>query len=97
MFGKFSEEARKALTLANLEMSKLKHPFVGSEHLMLGILSMKNDLTKILKKNGLTYKIFKDELIDVVGIGKENNTWFLYTPLLKNILKRLLKSCREFL
>ena len=95
MFGKFSEEARKALTLANLEMSKLKHPFVGSEHLMLGILSMKNDLTKILKKNGLTYKIFKDELIDVVGIGKENNTWFLYTPLLKNILKRVVIDSKD--
>ena len=81
MFGKFSEEARKALTLAKEEMSKMNHPFVGSEHLLLGILSIKNDLTKELKKYGLTYKVFKDELINIVGIGSEGNTWYLYTPL----------------
>ncbi|MBQ1496546.1 MAG: ATP-dependent Clp protease ATP-binding subunit [Bacilli bacterium] len=95
MFGKFSEEARKALALANLEMSKLNHPFVGSEHLLLGILSINNDLTKLLKKNGLTYKVFKEELVKTVGIGKEGNNWFLYTPLLKNILKRVVVDAKD--
>ena len=95
MFGKFSEEARKALTLARLEMSKLNHPFVGSEHLLLGILSLKNSLTNKLKKNGLTYKIFKDELVKTVGVGKESNNWFLYTPLLKNILQRVVIDSKD--
>jgi ATP-dependent Clp protease ATP-binding subunit ClpA len=95
MFGKFSEEARKALTLAKEEMSKLNHPFVGSEHLLLGILSMKNDLTRKLKKYNLTYKSFRDELIKTVGIGKEGNTWYLYTPLLKKILERVVVDSKD--
>lgn len=95
MFGKFNEEARKALTVAKSEMSNLKHPFVGSEHLLLGILSLKNDLTSKLKKYGLTYKIFKEELIKIVGQGKETNTWFLYTPLLKKILERVVIDSKD--
>lgn len=95
MFGKFSEESRKALTIAKEEMNNLKHPFVGSEHLLLGILSLKNDLTKKLKKYNLTYKSFKDELIKIVGTGKENNNWYLYTPLLKRILERVVIDSKE--
>ena len=95
MFGKFSEEARKALTNAKEEMSKLNHPFVGSEHLLLGILSIKGDLSNKLKKYGLTYKSFKTELINVVGIGKEKNTWFLYTPLLKRVLERVVIDSKD--
>lgn len=95
MFGKFSEESRKALTIAKEEMNNLKHPFVGSEHLLLGILSLKNDLTKKLKKYNLTYKSFKDELIKIVGTGKENNNWYLYTPLLKRVLERVVIDSKE--
>ena len=88
MFGKFDEETRKALTLAKKEMCLLRHPFVGSEHLLLGILSIKSSLTNKLKKYGLTYKLFKQELIKIIGIGKEKQEWFLYTPLLKKILEK---------
>ena len=41
MFGNFTEEARKILVDAKKEMHDLKHPYVGSEHLLLAIL--KND------------------------------------------------------
>ena len=41
MFSKFSEDAQKALVLARKEMRLLRHPYVGSEHLLLAILSMK--------------------------------------------------------
>ena len=38
MFSKFSEEAQKILLNAKKEMTNLKHPYVGSEHLLLAIL-----------------------------------------------------------
>ena len=95
MFGKFTEEARKALTLAKKEMDDMHHPFVGSEHLLLGILSIKNSLTNKLNRYGLNYKIFKQELIKTVGIGKEKSDWYLYTPLLKNILERVVIDSKD--
>ena len=51
MFSKFSEEAQKSLLLAREEMIKLRHPYIGSEHLLLAILSNKNlPITKMLSK-----------------------------------------------
>ena len=38
MFGNFSDEARKIILDAKEEMLNLKHPYVGSEHLLLAIL-----------------------------------------------------------
>ena len=96
MFSKFSEDAQKALVLARKEMRTLKHPYVGSEHLLLAILSMKElKVTNHLKLLGLTYDKFKDELIRVVGIGKTTNDWFLYTPLLKRVLETAMLNSKE--
>ena len=38
MFGEFNEEARKVMVGAKKIMSELKHPYVGSEHLVLSLL-----------------------------------------------------------
>ena len=46
MFGNFSEEARIVIVTAKEEMSNLKHPYIGSEHLLLAILKGKNMLAK---------------------------------------------------
>ena len=49
MFSKFDEEAQKVMVEAKREMQALKHPYVGSEHLMLAILKGNNDVSKKLK------------------------------------------------
>jgi len=70
-----------------VEMKKLKHPYVGSEHLLLAILSNEHfEITKKLKKINIEYNSFKNELIKVVGIGKQSNEWYLFTPLLKRVI-----------
>ena len=83
----FDEESQKILVDAKKEMYELRHPYVGSEHLLLAILSHSNlEITKFLNDYGITYDIFKEELINVIGIGSKCNDWFLFTPLLKRIL-----------
>ena len=44
MFIKFSEEAQKILKKSKEEMQKLHHPFIGSEHVLLSILSFDNQI-----------------------------------------------------
>ena len=84
MFSKFSEDAQKILLMAKKEMLELKHPYVGSEHLLLAILHNKDlVITQLLEEYGITYKKYKDEIIKVIGIGKTSNNWFLSTPLKK--------------
>ncbi|MBE6152068.1 MAG: ATP-dependent Clp protease ATP-binding subunit [Firmicutes bacterium] len=95
MFGQFSEEARKILVSAKEEMHKLKHPYVGSEHLLLAILKDNNNISKKLKEYNLTYEVLKEEIISIIGEGKEANDWFLYTPLLKRIMENAIIDSKE--
>ena len=96
MFSKFTEEAQKILVLAKNEMVSLKHPYVGSEHLLLAILKNKNnEVAKKLLSYDLTYTKFREEVLQVIGPGKEENNWFLYTPLLKRILEGAILEAKE--
>jgi len=95
MFGQFTEEARKILVAAKEEMYRLKHPYVGSEHLLLAILKDNNSISKRLKEYNLTYEILKDEIVSIIGEGKKASEWFLYTPLLKRIMENAIIDSKE--
>lgn len=96
MFSKFNEESRKVLVLAKKEMLLLKHAYIGSEHLILAILKNKNyNVCKILNKNKIDYDSFKKELLNTIGRGKEENNWYIYTPLLKRIIEEAIITSRE--
>lgn len=82
--------------MAKKEMSLLKHPYVGTEHLLLAILNNDNlEVTKILNKYNITYGLFKDEIIRVIGIGTKSNEWYLFTPLLKQVLEDSILACSK--
>ncbi len=96
MFSKFSEEAQKILLNAKKEMSNLKHPYVGSEHLLLAILYNKDSEVAIkLNDYNINYNNFKEEVIRVIGKGTLTNNWFLYTPLLKRIIESATIECKD--
>lgn len=95
MFGKFSEEAQRVLVDAQKEMSELKHPYIGSEHLLLAILKNNQDLVNKFKKYKITYKSFKEELINLVGIGDNTPDLLLYSTTLKTILENIIIESRE--
>ena len=83
----FDEESQKLIINAKKEMYELKHPYVGSEHLLLSILhNEKLDITKKLNEYDINYNSFRNELIRIVGIGSKENEWFLFTPLLRRII-----------
>ncbi len=96
MFGKFTEEAQKVLVIAKKEMLELKHPYVGSEHLVLAILKRNtNTISNKLIEYGIDYKKFKQELLKKVGMGSERSNWFLYTPLLKRVIENAIINSKE--
>ena len=95
MFGNFSEEAQNILVKAKLEMLELKHPYIGTEHLVLSMLSHSEKIKEKLSSYHLDYEIFKKEIIKVLGIGEENNSLFLYTPLLKKIINSAILDSKD--
>ena len=76
-------------------MSELKHPYIGSEHLLLAILKNNQDLVNKFKKYKITYKSFKEELINLVGIGDNTPDLLLYSSTLKTILENVIIESRE--
>ena len=92
---KFSEEVQHILKQAKLEMQKLKHAFIGSEHLILSILNNKNSIRDKLNSYGINYEIYKNKLIKTIGIGKSINNYFIYTPLLKRIIEEAILDAKE--
>ena len=95
MYGNFTEEARKILALAKKEMYDLKHPYVGSEHLLLAILKKENSVSHKLKEYGLEYHQFKEEIISIIGVGSQANEYYLRTPLLKRIIENAIIDSKE--
>ena len=95
MISNFDEEAQEIITKAKLEMLELKHPYVGTEHLVLAILHTENELTERLKKYDLTYQKFKKEIINVIGKGSKKSEFFLYTPLLKKVIENAVMDSKD--
>ena len=82
------------MKLAEKEMLKLNHPYVGSEHMILALL--KNESIKdVCDSYDLTYEIFKNELIDIIGKSNVKTTTILHTPLLKSIINDAKKDAKE--
>lgn len=95
MFGKFSEEAQRVLVDAQKEMSELKHPYIGSEHLLLSILKNNQEISNKFKKYKITYKSLKEEIINLVGIGDSTPDLLLYSATLKKILENVIIESRQ--
>lgn len=95
MLGNFSEEAQIILINAKNEMSKLKHPYIGTEHLLLSILNNDNKVSKKLNEYGITYNNFKEEILKIIGRGNDNSQLFLYTPLLKKIIENAILENKD--
>jgi len=95
MYNNFTEEARQILMSAKNEMKELKHPYVGSEHLLLAILKDNNEISERLKDFDLDYYKLKKEIIEIVGTGTKASNCFLYTPLLKRVLENAVYDSKE--
>lgn len=95
MFGKFDEESQKIIKLAKKEMQEMRHEYVGTEHLMLGILKTNNVVSNLLNKYDVSYDNFKKNLIKLIGIGKNSNNLFLYTPLLKRVMENAINISKD--
>ncbi len=95
MIGNFNEEAQKILLNAKLEMIELKHPYIGTEHLILAILKSNTNLAKKLKDYELTYDKFKEEIIKIIGVGSKKSEYYLYTPLFKKIMQNAILDSKE--
>jgi len=64
----FSDLAKKSLEMAFAEAEEMRHNYIGTEHLLLGILDdSENNASKILIQLGYDIDLIKQELYEIVG------------------------------
>ena len=81
----FNKDVCMILKSAEGEMLNLRHPYVGTEHLLLALLK-RDRVKKICYKFNLTYAGFRDELVRLIGQASKKSEVILYTPLLKLVI-----------
>ena len=81
----FNKDVCMILKSAEGEMLNLRHPYVGTELLLLALLK-RDRVKKICYKFNLTYTGFRDELVRLIGQASKKSEVILYTPLLKLVI-----------
>ena len=99
MFSNFTEKARAALTLAHDAACELGHHYVGSEHLLLGLIKEGTGVSaKALENAGVTEQAVKERLNAIVGTGAplDLSTELSLTPRSKRILEYSAMEAQRF-
>ncbi len=95
MMSNFSEEAQNVLNGAREEMMGLKHPYIGTEHLILSILRVDNEIRERLFSYNLSYEGYRKVVMDMVPMGSVEADNFIYTPLLRRVIESSCYMARE--
>ncbi|MFQ5655971.1 MAG: ATP-dependent Clp protease ATP-binding subunit [Candidatus Methylomirabilales bacterium] len=98
MFERFTERARKVIILAREEAIRLGHNFVGTEHLLLGLVREGDGLAvAILKKLNVSLTSLKGEVEKIVSVGSEVSPGgeIPFTPQAKKVLEYAISEARS--
>ena len=94
MFERFTESARQVVVLAQEESRTLKHGYIGTEHLLLGLLRAPDSAAAhALESLDITLERVRGEVVRIVGIGQEEATGHIpFTPQAKQVLELALRE-----
>ncbi len=96
IFNYLTDNAKRILDIATEEARFQKQNFVGTEHILLALLSNESDIAFIFKEFGLKYE---DVRKNVIEINKESNTVFtniiLFTAKVKSIFQRCISKAKQ--
>ncbi len=94
MFERFTERARQVVVLAQDEARELRHNYIGTEHLLLGLLREEEGLAaRVLASLGITVEEVRAQLARIVGPGDETTTGQIpFTPRAKKVLELALRE-----
>ncbi|PCI75265.1 NDP-hexose 4-ketoreductase [Candidatus Aerophobetes bacterium] len=94
MFDKFTNRAKQVVKLAKKEAQKLNHNYLGTEHILLGLLKLGQGIAvNVLKNLGVEYEGVLSEIERIVGFGPEIQVYG--DPALTNKVKKVFESANE--
>jgi hypothetical protein len=97
VFERFTDRARRVLVLAQEEASLLNHSFIGTEHILLGLIHEGDGLAaKALESLGISLQAVRENVAETIGpsgSGPKGSPPF--TPRAKKVLELALREALE--
>ena len=93
----FNASARQTLEFARAEAPRFHHDFIGTEHVLLGLLTLENGVVpNILRRFGVEREAIRLEIEQFVGVGPahEAATAIPYTPRVKKALELAIREAK---
>jgi ATP-dependent Clp protease ATP-binding subunit ClpC len=94
MFERFTDRARRAIVLAQEEAAGLDHNYIGTEHLLLGLLrGPDTSAARVLESAGITLDAARQEVVEIIGRGQMAPSGHIpFTPRAKKVLELSLRE-----
>ncbi len=94
MFDKFTNRAKQVIKLAKKEAQRLNHNYLGTEHVLLGLLKLGQGIAvNVLRNLNLDYEIIRAEVERIVGFGPEIQVYG--DPALTGKVKKVFEFANE--
>jgi hypothetical protein len=89
MFERFTRRARQVVVLAQEEARTLKHNYIGTEHILLGLLREEEGLAAgVLESLDITVERVRAQVVGIVGSGEEVTSGQIpFTPRATKVLE----------
>lgn len=96
-FNRFTRRARRVLTLAQEEAQRLNHPYIGTEHLLLGLIREESGVAaRVLKELGVEPEKARRALEDLLGRGQgKPSSKIGLTPHTKRVIELAVDEARR--
>ncbi|HEY41299.1 MAG TPA: ATP-dependent Clp protease ATP-binding subunit [Dehalococcoidia bacterium] len=96
-FEKFSERARRVLTLAQEEAQHLNHSYIGTEHILLGLLREEEGVAaKVLTNLSVSLSKVRSGVEFIIGHGEKPSTGEIgLTPRAKRVIELAIDEARN--
>ena len=96
-FERFTDEARQVVVRAQDEARRLKHNYVGTEHLLLGLLRERQGVAAdALRPLGISLPAARREVKRIIGMGSEDPAGPIpFTPRAKKVFELALGAARS--
>jgi len=94
MFDKFTNRAKQVIKLAKKEAQRLNHNYLGTEHVLLGLLKLGQGIAvNVLRNLNLDYETVRAEVERLVGFGPEIQVYG--DPALTGKVKKVFEFANE--
>ncbi len=97
MFERFTDRARKVMALANREAQNFNHEYIGTEHILLGLVTENSGVgAQVLKNLGVDAKLLRQEVEKLVKSGPDMVLFgkLPQTPRAKKVIEFAIEEAR---